>query len=131
MLGPSRSQVYGLWRYTTSPYINEKIFSMKRKKKRKTITTGLREENKNWRPILNSNSITCRYFLFISDESISYYLYVYNMAEKKLPKATPKMYREMTISNRQESITLTQMLLLDHNILFYKYICLVRPFFDI
>ena len=73
MLGRSRSQVYGLWRNTTSPYINEKIFSMKRKKKRKTtITTGLREENKNWRPILNSNSITYRYFLFISDESISY-----------------------------------------------------------
>ena len=130
MLGRSRSQVYGLWRNTTSPYINEKIFSMKRKKKRKTtITTGLREENKNWRPILNSNSITCRNFLFILDESISY-TSVY-MAEKKLPKATPKMYREMTIRNRQESITVTQMLLLDHNIFFYNYICLVQHFFYI
>ena len=54
------------------------------------------------------------------------------MAEKKLPKVTPKMYGEMTISNRQESMTVTQMLLLDHNIFFfYKYICLVRYFFDI
>ena len=41
------------------------------------------------------------------------------MAEKKLPKVTPKMYREMTISNRQESMTVTQMLLLDHNIFFF------------
>ena len=127
MLGPSRLQVYGIWRNTTSPYINEKIFSMKRKT---AITTGLiREENNNWRPILNSNSITCRYFLFISDESMSY-TSVY-MAEKKLPKVTPKMYREMTITNRQESMTVTQMLLLDHNIFFYNYICLVQHFFYI
>ena len=44
-------KITGLWpleRNTTSPYINEKIFSMKKEKKRKiTITTGLREENKN------------------------------------------------------------------------------------
>ena len=53
------------------------------------------------------------------------------MAEKKLPKATPKMYREMTITNRQESMTVTQMLLLDHNIFFYNYICLVRHLFYI
>ena len=112
MLGPSRLQVYGLWRNTTFPYINEKIFSMKRKT---AITTGLiREENNNWRPILNSNSITCRYFLFISDESMSYT----SVSMAELPKVTPKMYQEMTISNRKESTTVTQMLLLDHNIFF-------------